>query len=188
MNQVSPDVINLLLQRQSNPFLEAPAPNSSALDKILIAAMKVPDHGGLSPWHFTIVENEGLARLSEIFVNAATADNAEESKLVKARKMAYRAPMIIIVSTRFVEHKVPEQEQLIAAGCCVHAMQMAAFSLGYGAMWRTGAFSYHGQVKQDLNIKANDQIVGFLYLGSIGKALPPKPVKDYQHYVSYLKK
>ena len=43
--------------------------------------------------------------------------------------------MIIVISTQYVEHnKVPQQEQLVAAGCCAHAMQMAAYALGYGAM------------------------------------------------------
>ncbi|WDE01560.1 NAD(P)H nitroreductase [Thalassomonas actiniarum] len=187
MNQVPQDAIELLLQRQSNPFLEQPAPNQEDLDKILTAAMRVPDHGGLAPWHFTVIENQGLDKLSDVLVSAAVAKNAEETKVAKAKKMPYRAPMIIVVSTKFIEHKVPEQEQLIAAGCAAHAMQMAAFALGYGAMWRTGEFSYNAQVKQGLNIKLIDQIVGFLYLGTESKTLPAKPVKPYQDFVSYLK-
>ena len=187
MKQVPQDAIELLLQRQSNPFLEQPAPQGDDLDKILSAAMRVPDHGGLAPWHFTLIENEGLDKLSDILVSAATAKNAEEAKIAKAKKMPYRAPMIIVVSTKFVEHKVPEQEQLIAAGCAAHAMQMAAFSLGYGAMWRTGEFSYNAQVKEALGIKLVDQIVGFLYVGTESKALPAKPVKPYQDFVSYFK-
>ncbi|WP_281557648.1 NAD(P)H nitroreductase [Thalassomonas sp. RHCl1] len=187
MNQVPQDAIELLLQRQSNPFLEQPAPSQGDLDKILSAAMRVPDHGGLAPWHFTVIENEGLDKLSDILVNAAIAKNAEEAKIAKAKKMPFRAPMIIVISTKYVEHKVPEQEQLVAAGCAAHAMQMAAFALGYGAMWRTGEFSYNAQVKEALNIKLIDQIVGFLYIGSQSKTLPPKPVKPYQDYVTVFK-
>ena len=186
MNEVPKDAIELLLQRQSNPFLEQPAPDKTALDKILSAAMRVPDHGGIAPWHFTIVENDGLNKLSEILVNAALANNADEAKVAKAKKMCFRAPMIIVISTRFVEHKVPQQEQLVATGCAAHAMQMAAYALGYGAMWRTGAFSYSSEVKRDLKINEADQIVGFLYVGTKSKELPAKPVKPYQDFVSYL--
>ena len=42
----------LLLTRQSNPHLCEPAPAGEDLHNILSAGMRVPDHGGLMPWHF----------------------------------------------------------------------------------------------------------------------------------------
>ncbi len=178
---------DLLLNRQSNPFLCDPAPANDDLHKILSAGMRVPDHGGLLPWHFTIVEGEGLQKLSEIFVNAVKLKTDDQAKIEKTTKMPFRAPMIIVVSTKYVEHKVPKQEQLVSAGCSVHAMQMMAYSLGFGAMWRTGDLSYNNSVKYALNIDLNDDIVGYLYVGSEKKQLPTKPVKPYDNHVTYLK-
>ncbi|NQY33359.1 MAG: NAD(P)H nitroreductase [Alteromonadaceae bacterium] len=187
MNVVEPNNINFLLNRQSNPILTEPAPEQEHLQLILSAGMRVPDHGGLLPWHFTIVKEDGLERLSQLFVRAAKKNNAEEAKLEKAAKMPFRAPLIIIVSTKFKEHiKVPKQEQLIAAGCSVHAMQMAAYALGYGAMWRTGEFSYNALIKEGLNIDNSEEIVGFLYIGTVARQLPQKPSKDPQNCTSYL--
>lgn len=177
---------SLLLNRISNPQLTAPAPSNTQLDFILKAAMAVPDHGAIQPWQFTVVQGDGLQRLSDIFV-ATLSENVEQAKRDKTAKMPFRAPCIIVVSTRYQQHpKVPKEEQLVAAGCATHAMQMAAFSQGLGAMWRTGDLAYNEQVKAGLSIKSDDDIVGFLYLGTPAKQLPKKQRKGYEALVSYL--
>jgi nitroreductase len=179
--------IELLLTRQSTAQLIYPAPDQNSLDTILKAAMRVPDHAALTPWHFTLVAGDGLDRLSYIFTQAAKNMGFNENKILKATKMPYRAPLIIIVSSKIVKHeKVPKQEQIIAAGCCVHTMQMAAFALGYGAMWRTGDFAYNDYVKQQLSIDKKDEIIGFLYVGSLAKLEKKKTRKNYNAYVTYL--
>lgn len=179
--------IELLLTRQSNPFLQKPAPTKDALDIMMQAAIKVPDHAALTPWKFQIATQEGLNKLSFIFKNAAINQNSDLTKVEKCAKMPFRAPLIIIISTDYKEHpKVPKSEQLITVGCAVHAMQMAAFSLGYGAMWRTGDMSENKFVKTELGISQENDIVGFLYVGSIAKTLPAKPKKSSNEFVSYL--
>jgi len=179
--------IELLLNRQSNPHLCEPAPAENELHHILSAGMRVPDHGGLAPWHFTVVQEEGLKTLSDYFVNAVKMNSDDEAKLEKTRNMPFRAPLIIVVSTKFQEHKVPKQEQLVAAGCCVHAMQMMAVSLGFGAVWRTGDLSYNSSVKYALNVNREDEIVGYLYIGTEKKLRPLKPAKPYEEHVTYIK-
>lgn len=175
--------IELLLQRQSASFLTTPAPNQAAVEQILAAGMRVPDHGSLQPWHFTVISGEGLQRLSDLFV---TSSDAQTQDLEKIAKKPFRAPMIIVVSTKYTDHeKVPKQEQLITAGCCVHAMQMAAYSLGYGAIWRTGAFAFNPKIKQGLAIEVHDDLVGYLYVGTLGREQVLKPSKSFEHKVSY---
>jgi nitroreductase len=195
------NAIELLLQRQSTPVLTEPAPSESDITTLLAAGMRVPDHGGLKPWHFHIVTGQGLQRLSDLYVEATTNDmvnkagliegtgideHASIEKMAKVAKMPFRAPMIIVISTKYVEHnKVPQQEQLVAAGCCAHAMQMAAFALGYGAMWRTGDLAYNDTVKQGLGLEEGNDIAGFLYIGTPKKEAHSKPAKDFSENVSY---
>lgn len=177
----------LLLTRQSTSVLTTPAPDQSELEVILNAGMRVPDHGGLTPWYFTVVQNDGLKKLSNIFKEAAIKVNKSEVMIDKASKMPNRSPLILIVSTNYkANDKVPESEQLIAAGCCVHAMQMAAFSLGYGAIWRTGDLCYDDTVKSALNVSENNDIVGFLYIGSLVKKTVTKTRKGFETHVNYL--
>jgi len=177
--------IELLLQRQSNPLVTSPAPDAQALDKILAAGMRVPDHACIQPWHFTVITDDGLQRLSDLFV---ASSNKQTANIEKIAKMPFRAPMIIVISSRIIQHeKVPKQEQLISSGCCAHAMQMAAFSLGFGAMWRTGELAYNEQVKQGLGISEQDEIVGFLYVGTPCKEQGLKAPKRIESKVSYWK-
>jgi len=181
------DIIKFLTTRQSNPLLTSPAPVSEQIEQILTAGMRVPDHAGLTPWHFDVISGKGLDKLSAIFGDAIIASGGDEAKVEKAKNMPYRAPLIIVVSTRYQPHdKVPEIEQAVAAGCSVHAMQMAATALGYGAMWRTGAMSYDANVKKALDIEAHNDIIGFLYIGTRQKQLPVKPSRAFAPHVSYL--
>ncbi|GAA0818612.1 NAD(P)H nitroreductase [Colwellia sp. D2M02] len=185
------NAIEMLLHRQSTQMLCHPAPKDNDLDAILSAGMRAPDHGALKPWHFTVITGQGLQRLSEVFVQATHEELADEDeeklalKIEKVSKKPFRAPMIIVISTKFVEHKVPKQEQLVTAGCCAHAMQMAAYSLGYGAMWRTGGFAYNPTVKKALGISNDNEIVGYLYIGSPTKEAVVKPAKPYEEFVTY---
>jgi nitroreductase len=177
--------IELLLQRQSNPLITSPVPDKNALDQILAAGMRVPDHAGLQPWHFTVITDDGLARLSDLFV---ASSNEQTANIEKIAKMPFRAPMIIVISSHFTSHnKVPTQEQLITAGCCAHAMQMAAFALGFGAIWRTGDLACNEKVKQGLNVSDQDEIVGFLYIGTPCKEQGIKASKSFEGKVSYWK-
>jgi len=181
------NAIDLLLNRQSDPLLISPSPDKESIKTILSAGMRVPDHAGLTPFQFILAEGEGLNSLSEIFVDAVKLTDAEQSKLDKTAKMPFRAPLIVIVATNYQNHdKVPQSEQLITAGCSVHAMQMASFALGYGAMWRTGDLSYNDDVKKSLSIDLNEDIVGFLYIGTKAKDLAIKSSKFYDDRVSYL--
>lgn len=175
--------IELLHQRQSNPLVTSPAPSKQDLDKILSAGMRVPDHACLQPWHFTVITENGLQRLSDLFVSSS---NKLTANLEKISKMPFRAPMIIVISTHYSQHdKVPQQEQLVTAGCCAQAMQMAAFSLGYGAMWRTGELAYNEQVKQGLGVDEENEIIGFLYIGTPCKEQGLKPSKSLEGKVTY---
>tara|TARA_R110001583_G_scaffold67972_2_gene193896 strand:- start:1682 stop:2281 length:600 start_codon:yes stop_codon:yes gene_type:complete len=181
------DATQLLLTRQSTPRLIAPAPNAEQLTLLLNAAARVPDHGALNPWEFIIAIDDGLAKLADIFVDAAKITGADEAFLAKVANMPYRAPMVItVVAKTQVHDKVPILEQQIAAGCATMAMQQAAFAIGLGAVWRTGDFAFDTNVHQQLGLSKQDQIVGFLYVGTPAVTAPIKPLKEGQQFARYL--
>jgi len=63
-------------------------------------------------------------------------------------------------------HKIPEIEQIASASAAAQTIMLAAPALGYGAVWKTGAAAYDPVVKTSLGLAENDQIIGFLYLGT----------------------
>jgi len=181
------DALDLLLNRRSASRLAAPAPAGEALQNIIHAGMRAPDHGALQPWRFVIAENDGLTRFSEVLRAAAIKDGADEKAIEKATQAPLRAPQIItVIATCKDSPKVPQWEQLLSAGCAVHAMQMAALAQGFNGIWRTGAWTEHALVREAFGCREQDEIVGFLYLGTpqlkaATKVTPP----DSTPFVSY---
>lgn len=178
--------LDLLLNRSSQPRLQAPAPQGEALENILQAGMRAPDHRSLSPWRFVVCTGEGLAKLGSIFEAAAIANQAEESAVTRAPQLPQRAPMVLVAICNYVEHDaVPWVEQIASTACTVQAMQMAAVAQGYQGVWRTGSYAQDEYVKQAFDCKEKDEILGFLYLGTSPLKTMKKPAKSTGDYVEY---
>ncbi|MBC7004959.1 NAD(P)H nitroreductase [Photobacterium sp. BZF1] len=181
------DALTLLLNRRSLPKMVEPAPQGEALEAILRAGLRAPDHAGLTPWRFIVSQEDGRQKLADILVEAANSDGADDATIEKAGKSPFRAPMVITVVAKVSEHdKVPVIEQHLSAGCAVQAMQLAAVAQGYAGFWRTGKWAYHPVVRQALGVEGDDMIVGFLYLGTPGCRDAKAPQRDLTQFVEYL--
>ncbi|PJG58367.1 NAD(P)H nitroreductase [Aeromonas cavernicola] len=161
------DALTLLLNRHSCGRLTEPAPRGEVLDAIFKAGLRAPDHGTLTPWQFIVFEGEGRERLGALLAEAAGARGEDEESIKKCREAPLRAPLVIAVATRYQDHpKVPKLEQELSAGCAVMAMQMAAQAQGFNGIWRSGWFIFDEQINKGLGLAVQDQLVGFLYLGT----------------------
>lgn len=65
------DALTLLLNRRSASRLTTPAPEGEALKNILNARMRAPDHGALQPWHFIVMQDDGITKFSQLLEKAA---------------------------------------------------------------------------------------------------------------------
>ncbi|MDX1391544.1 MAG: NAD(P)H nitroreductase [Rheinheimera sp.] len=184
------DALTLLTTRYSSARLTEPAPAGEVLDNIKRAALQVPDHGSLRPWRFIIAEGrQALCRLGDIFAEAAVEDDPAISNdlLERARQLPLRAPMVIICIAKAVANvKIPLVEQQHSAACCAMAMQQAAFAQGFGGIWRTGAYAQLDFVKQALELGEDDEIIGFLYLGTPSGEPPRRNTPDPTEFFTYL--
>jgi nitroreductase len=161
------NAIELLLTRQSDAKLSLPGPTAEQLSIIQQAALRVPDHGGIAPWQFILVEGEARARLGDIYYQSAIAEKQDCKVINRAKELPLRAPLIIIAIAKYEVHpKVPRIEQVQSAACSVLAMQQAAFAQGLGGIWRTGFFAQSATVKNALKLSEQDEIVGYLYIGT----------------------
>lgn len=178
--------LDLLLNRSSQPRLQTPAPQGQVLENIMQAALRAPDHAGLTPWKFIVCIDEGLKRLGDIYQHAAMKGNKSEKDIQRAPQLPVRAPMVIVAISKYQEHpKVPWIEQVASTSCAVHSMQMAALAQGFSGVWRTGFYAQDEQVKTALKLKDKDEIVGFLYLGTACTKVMPKPSKNSQDYFEF---
>jgi len=182
------DALELLVGRESATKLASPGPDQEALEKMFQSALRAPDHGRLRPWRFVVVRGGARERLGELF-----ADHLQRAQpqlgaeaLQRERLRAFRAPLIVVVAAQCnPEVKIPVIEQTLSAGAAAHAMMLAAFALGFNAMWKTGGPAYDQTVKQALGFAATDAIVGFLYLGT-ETAPPASPARgEWRDLVRY---
>ena len=77
---------------------------------------------------------------------------------------------------------MPKIEQVISAGCAAHGILLAAHALGLGAMWRSGKYAFDSVVRKGLSLDEDDEVVAFIYLGSLAgrhKPLPQHKVDDF---------
>ena len=169
--------IDALLTRRSATALADPAPDEAALGLIFSSATRAPDHGRLRPWRFVVVRGEARARFGELLADHLRRTHAEvsEETLQRERLKAFRAPLIVVVAARCNPAlKIPVIEQTLSAAAAAHAMMLAAFALGFNAMWKTGGPAYDAAVKAALGLEPGDAIVGFLYFGSEATQRAPR--------------
>ena len=62
-------------------------------------------------------------------------------------------------------------------------MQMAAVAQGYQGFWRSGSWMFDSHVRNAFNLKEQDEIVGFLYLGT-PTCSPKVPNRQSENFVS----
>ena len=154
--------LSFLLGRSSVPprLMGSPAPSPDELEQVFAAALRAPDHAGLKPWRFIVIEGEGRNRLGDLFVEATAArePGTEASKLEDVRAKPLRAPI----------------EQVASASAAAQSMLLALQALGYGGILLTGPNAHDPHVKRGLGLKDEDEIVGFLYTGTPTGRIPEK--------------
>ncbi len=177
------EALEALQNRTASPRLVEPAPSQEELQEILKAGLRAPDHAMLRPWHFLLISGKGRDKLGQVFAeNLAPQNEQEKDKMLNS---PLRAPLIIVAITRFKEHpKVPKVEQICATAAAVQNMSVAIHALGYSSIWRTGKAAFNTGVKAALGIKATDEIVGYLYVGTPTLASRPVPENNIDDYVS----
>lgn len=169
------EAIEALLTRRSARTLGLPAPDAGTLALIFESASRAPDHGRLRPWRFIVIEGAARERFGALLAEhlRRAHPGSTEEVLQRERQKAFRAPLIVAVAAVIQpQAKIPQIEQILAAGAAAQNMMLAAHALGFNAMWKTGGAAYDEGVKTALGLSPLDAIVGFLYLGT-EPAAPP---------------
>jgi len=178
-----------LQDRVSAPRLRSPGPSAAERLAIFRAAVRVPDHARLRPWHFLSIEGGGLDQLGDLLLASLLRHEPDASDAARARAQSapLRAPWLVICCVRYTPHpKVPPREQLLSAGCAAHALLLAAEALGYAGVWRTGAAAEDREFMAALGMADNEAIVGFLYIGTRdGELRTPPAVDPGQHVTTW---
>lgn len=170
------NLLALLSARRSPPALSlaAPGPDRAQLEVLLNAALRVPDHGRMTPWRFIILEGDAKEGLADRLDGLA----AEREDAMKARagiKKLRTPPLAIAVVSAAVEGRIPEWEQVLSAGALCQNILLAATALGFGGNWVTGWYAYDERARAMLGIGTDEKVAGFILIGTALESAPERP-------------
>jgi nitroreductase len=174
----------LLATRRSGKARDmvVPGPDAVQLDAILASAMRVPDHGKLSPWRFIVIAADQRDAFAALLTTAYRTEKPEAGRLeLEAMDgFARQAPvMIALLSTPVASSKIPLWEQQLSAGAVAMQLLNAAHAAGFVANWLTGWPANNPDVAASLGATApDDHIVGYVFIGSPSRPLEERPRPD----------
>ena len=182
------DALENILNRVSARSLEEPHPSKKEMDIVYKAALRAPDHAWLRTSSFIEVKGESLNKLSNIFVNyGKSVPDISDEVLDKYKNAPYRAPMIIILVNTFKEHpKVPAIEQKLSTATAAQNIMLALNAMKYSCIWRTGKMAFNELIQKELGLDNNQEILGYLYIGTESGEKKKIPNLDIDDFVSYL--
>jgi nitroreductase len=188
LNDLNHGTMGLLLSRRSGSAkaMMEPGPSPEALNTILAAARRVPDHGKLFPWRFIVFQGEARARMGEFLATCLNESEATPERVAQEEQRFRRAPVVVAVVSRVREAiAIPEWEQILSAGAVCQNMLIAAHAQGFVANWITEWCAYHPRVKDRLGLKSGERIAGFIYIGSSATPLEERVRPDLDALVTH---
>jgi len=187
LNDRSSTLALLRSRRSGRPRdMVEPGPDAEQLRAILEIAMRVPDHGKLSPWRFVTVPRARRGDFAALLHRAFRRDNPEPSRteLEAVDRFAYQAPALVVVLSSPVEGtKIPVWEQELSCGAACMNLLTAAHAHGFVGGWITGWPAYSEEVRAAF-AQDKERPAGFIFIGSPGQELQERPRPAYDNVVS----
>lgn len=189
-NPVNAATYDLLMRRRSVKAkdMKHPGPDKEAMEKILVAGMRVPDHGKLTPWRFLVLEGDDRAKLGELIATGLVVENETSEKIAdKMKGYATQGPVLVVaIHCPNQNSAIPLWEQQLSIGAACQNMLIAATALGYASQWLTGWASYSPTVTNGLGIKDHERIAGFLFFGGHAERTPSeRPRPEFHKHVQW---
>jgi len=182
------DALKNILNRVSARKLSEPHPSAEEMKIVYRAALRAPDHAWLRTSSFIEVKDEGLKKLSNIFFDfGKTIPDLSNDVLNKYKNAPFRAPMIVILVNTYKEHpKVPAIEQKLSTAAAAQNIMLALNAMNYSCIWRTGKMAFNEMICKELGLNENQEILGYLYIGTETGEKKKIPNLDIDDFVSYL--
>jgi len=155
-----------------------PGPTPAQLDQILSIAVRVPDHGKLTPWRLVIFEGEARAQIGAAFAARWKVLHPEHGADIQTfvHNMFMRAPLVIAVVSRAAPHgKIPEWEQQLSAAAVCYNIELSAAALGFASQWQSDWIAYDPEIMKAMGLSEGERIAGFIYIGTATAPLEERP-------------
>jgi len=170
--------------------LGEPGPDAAQLQRILEAAAAAPDHGERVPWRFTLVPRGARWRLAEAFAQALSERdaNATAEELSQAREKAFRSPVLMLASVDLGSEgdEIPPHERVLATGCALQNLMLAATGMGFGSSLTSGQAMASRPLRSLFGLGEREQALCFLNIGTVESHRKPRPRPAVEQYLRTL--
>lgn len=159
----------LLSRRSTKPkYLTEPAPHQEAFQIAARAALRAPDHGGLTPYRFVQIEASQREKLAQLFEAAARKTTTDEEHIARIRSKALKGPAIVgFVYAPQLSTGISSSDQLLAAGAALNQFILALKALGFGAIVLSGHVLEDQDLQKAFAHGPDDKLLAWITCGTI---------------------
>ena len=186
----NPAAFDFLATRRSHPakMFNGHVPDRATLEPILTAALRVPDHGMLTPWRILVLQRPALLRLAEMAAQRGAELELDEVAIGKGRGQFERSHLaVVVISAPITPHKVPQSEQIASAAALCMNVVNAAYAAGWAAQWLTGWVAHDSTfTKSAFGITQNQSVAGIIHIGAVDNEGPDRPRPDINAVVTWV--
>ncbi len=187
-------VDQVIQQRRSiyTNMFSGEAVDDAIVEKMIENANWAPTHKLTEPWRFVVFKDDGLQQLgnfqAELYQQVAEKEgNFNEEKYMKFKHKPLECSHVIAIGLRRND-VVPAVEEVCAVACAVQNMWLTASAHKVGCYWSTGGVTFYEEAKSFFGLGAEDQLLGFLYIGQPKNDRWPngkrKPISDKVEWVT----
>ncbi len=174
----NPAAFEFLATRRSHPAktFSGAVPDRAALQPILAAALRVPDHGMLTPWRLLVLQRPALLRLADMAQARGTELGLDDVAIAKGRGQFERSHLAVaVLSTPISGHKVPLSEQVASAAALCMNIVNATYAAGWAAQWLTGWIAHDAEFTAEaFDARAGHSVMGLIHIGTAGSIAPDR--------------
>jgi len=186
---MSPDLpfdpahINRLIHARRSVYVRSFVPGQVIPNEIvwqlLDNANTAPTHKRTEPWRFAVFAGEGRRRLAQFqaeLYRQKAGGKFDEGKYQKLLSQPLECSHVIAIGMK--RHPVvPEMEEIAAVAAAVQNIYLSATAYGLGGYWSTGGVTFYPEAKAFFDLGAEDQLLGFFFLGYPSESLPAPPLR-----------
>ncbi|SIR15149.1 nitroreductase family protein [Pontibacter lucknowensis] len=154
------------------------------VEKLLELADWAPTHGHTEPWRFKVYAGDKVQDFCQAHAELYRKHTEQEKYLQeKYDKLLYMGDKVSHVIVAYMQRgnlpKIPALEEIAATSCAIQNLLLGATALGIASYWGSGGMAYRPPMKELLQLREEDVVLGILYLGysdtpaTVGKRIVP---------------
>ena len=188
MIAANPEALAFLSRRRSRPakLFSEPVPDRAALREILTVALRVPDHGKLTPWRLVAVEKPAMARLAALAEARAVELGLDATAIAKGRGQYDLGHLAVVVISSPKDGGKPKSEQVASAAALCMNILNAAEASGWGANWLTGWPAHDATFcARAFGCQGDETVAGIVHIGTPPEDAPDRPRPDLDSLLTW---